>query len=44
MRWHKKGIHEKDGVIGHPSDDETWKVLDRFDADFANDARNVRFG
>jgi hypothetical protein len=44
MRWHKEGICENDGVIGHPSDGETWKVLDRFDADFASDARNIRFG
>jgi hypothetical protein len=29
--------------MGHPSDGEAWKVLDRFDADFASDARNVRF-
>jgi hypothetical protein len=43
MRWHKEGIHEDDGVMGHPSDGEAWKVLDRFDADFANDTRNVRF-
>jgi hypothetical protein len=27
----------------HPSDSETWKVLDRFDADFASDVRNVHF-
>jgi hypothetical protein len=27
----------------HPSDGEAWKVLDKFDADFASDARNVRF-
>jgi hypothetical protein len=32
MKWHKEGIHE------------TWKILDMFDADFASDARNVRFG
>jgi hypothetical protein len=43
MRWHKEGIHENDRVMGHPSDDEGWKVLDEFDADFANDARNIRF-
>jgi hypothetical protein len=43
MRWHKEGIHENDRVTGHPSDDEGWKVLDEFDADFANDARNIRF-
>jgi hypothetical protein len=30
--------------MGHPSDGEAWKVLDRFDVDFASDARNVRFG
>jgi hypothetical protein len=44
MRWHKEGIRENDGVMGHPSDGEAWKVLDRFDADFASDARNVYFG
>jgi hypothetical protein len=30
--------------MGHPSDNEALKVLDRFDADFASDARNVHFG
>jgi hypothetical protein len=44
MRWHKEGIHENDGVMGYPSDGEAWKVLNRFDADFVSDARNVRFG
>jgi hypothetical protein len=44
MRWHKEGICENDGVMGHPLDGEAWKVLDRFDVDFASDARNVRFG
>jgi hypothetical protein len=42
MWCHKEGIHENDGVIGHPSDGEAWKVLDRFDANFASYARNVR--
>jgi hypothetical protein len=42
MRWHKEGIRENDRVMGHPSDGETWKVLDRFDTNFASDARNVR--
>jgi hypothetical protein len=41
MRWHKEGIQR---VMGHPSDGEAWKVLDEFDADFANDERNVCFG
>jgi hypothetical protein len=44
MRWHKEGIHENDGVMVHPSDGEAWKLLDRFDANFANDAKNVHFG
>jgi hypothetical protein len=43
MRWHKEGIHENDGVTEHPSDGEAWTMLDRFDADFASDTRNVRF-
>jgi hypothetical protein len=43
MRWHKEGIRDNDGVIVHPSDGEAWKVLGRFDADFASDARNVHF-
>jgi hypothetical protein len=41
MRWHKECIRENDGVMVHPSDCEAWKVFDRFDADFASDARNV---
>jgi hypothetical protein len=44
MRWHKEGICENDGVMGHHSNGEAWKVLDRFDADFASDARNICFG
>jgi hypothetical protein len=44
MRWHKEGVRENEGVMGHPSDCEAWKVLDRFDPDFASDARNVRIG
>jgi hypothetical protein len=44
MRWHKEGKRENDGVMGHPSDSKAQKVLNRFDADFASDARNIRFG
>jgi hypothetical protein len=44
MMWHKEGIYENDGLMGHPSDGEAWKVLNRFDANFASDARNVRLG
>jgi hypothetical protein len=43
-RWHKEGICENDGVMGHLSDDEAWKVLDRFNVDFASDARNIHLG
>jgi hypothetical protein len=43
MMWHKEGIRENDGVIVHPSDSEAWKVLNSFEANFASDARNVRF-
>jgi hypothetical protein len=43
MRWHKEGICENDGVMGHPSDGEAWKVLDKFDANITSDARNVCF-
>jgi hypothetical protein len=44
MRWHKKGVHENDQVIVHPSDSEAFKALDDFDADFAMDAWNVHIG
>jgi hypothetical protein len=44
MRWHKEGIRENDKVMGHPSDGEAMKVLDKFDVDFASDAINVSFG
>jgi hypothetical protein len=43
VRWHKEGIHENDGVMGHPSDGEAWKVLNRFDPDFTSDTRNDHF-
>jgi hypothetical protein len=43
MRRHKEGIHENDGVMGHPSYGEAWKVIDRFDADFPSDVGNVHF-
>jgi hypothetical protein len=29
--------------MGHPSDGEAWTVLNRFDTNFVNDARNVCF-
>jgi hypothetical protein len=30
--------------MGHPSNGEAWKVLDRFDVNFDSDARNIHFG
>jgi hypothetical protein len=30
--------------MGHPSDGEAWNVLDRYDANFVSDARNIRLG
>jgi hypothetical protein len=44
MRWHKEGILENDRVMRHPSDGEAWKVLDKFGAHFASDAKNIHFG
>jgi hypothetical protein len=43
MKRHKEGIYENDRLMEHPSDNEAWKVLDSFDADFVSNARNVHF-
>ena len=44
MRWHKDCTDRQDGLMVHPSDGDAWKALDKFDPDFASDARNVRIG
>jgi hypothetical protein len=44
MRWHKKGVHENDQVMVHPSDSEALKALDDFDPEFARDVQNVCIG
>jgi hypothetical protein len=44
MRWYKEGIRKNDKIMGHSTDREAWNVLDRFDANFASDARYVHFG
>jgi len=44
MRWHREGVRENKEVMVHPADGEAWKALDRFDPEFANDARNVSIG
>jgi hypothetical protein len=44
MRWHKEGERENKEVMVHPSDSDALKVLDNFDPEFAQDARNVHIG
>jgi hypothetical protein len=44
MRWQKECVRENDQVMVHPSDSEAWKALDKFDPNFARDARNVCIG
>ncbi|XP_078160148.1 uncharacterized protein LOC144555624 [Carex rostrata] len=44
MRWHKEGKREKEGVMVHPADGESWKEFNRLNPDFAADPRNVRLG
>jgi hypothetical protein len=44
MTWYIEGICENDGLQRDALDGDRWKVLVRFDAYFASDARNVRFG
>jgi hypothetical protein len=44
MRWHKDGESENKKVMMHPTNSDTWKALDNFDLEFAQDVRNVRIG
>jgi hypothetical protein len=44
MWWHKDGERENKEVMVHPSDSDTWKALDNFDLEFAQDVRNVHIG
>jgi hypothetical protein len=44
MQWHKDGGRENREVMVHPSYSDAWKALDKFDLEFARDARNVRIG
>jgi hypothetical protein len=44
MWWHKDGERENKEVMMHPSNLDTWKALDNFDPEFAQDARNIRIG
>jgi hypothetical protein len=44
MRWHKEGIHDSEDadIMSHPTDDDAWHALDRFDPVCAWDPRSVR--
>jgi hypothetical protein len=46
MRWHNKGKRDsKDPeIMSHPTGNEAWEALDRFDPEFARDPRSVRLG
>jgi hypothetical protein len=46
MLWHKEGDSDSQDpdIMMHPSDGDAWKALDRFDPEFARDARSVRLG
>ena len=43
LRWHKKD-RKKDAMLRHPADGSQWRKIEREFPDFADDARNLRFG
>ncbi|XP_071676620.1 uncharacterized protein [Lolium perenne] len=43
LRWHKED-RKKDEMLRHPADGSQWRTIDREFPDFADDARNLRFG
>ncbi|XP_050876050.1 uncharacterized protein LOC127079715 [Lathyrus oleraceus] len=43
MKWHTLEAN-KDGMMRHPRDSETWKTYDLRHPEFATDSRNVRLG
>ena len=43
LRWHKED-RKKDDMVRHPADGSQWRKIDRKYKDFADDARNLRFG
>jgi hypothetical protein len=44
IQWHKDGERENKEVMVHPSDGDSWKALDNFDLQYAQDMRNVHIG
>ena len=43
LRWHKED-RKKDAMLRHPADGSQWRKIEREFPDFADDARNLRFG
>jgi hypothetical protein len=43
LRWHKED-RKKDVMLRHPADGSQWRKIDREFPNFAQDARNLRFG
>jgi hypothetical protein len=43
LRWHKED-RLSDGILRHPADGSQWRKIDNKFKDFADDARNIRFG
>ncbi|XP_006429639.2 uncharacterized protein LOC102623946 isoform X2 [Citrus sinensis] len=42
LTWHAHG-RENDGMLRHPADSPSWKLVDKLWPDFASEIRNVRF-
>jgi hypothetical protein len=43
LRWHKED-RKSDDMLRHPADGSQWRKIEREFPDFADDARNLRFG
>ena len=43
LSWHHRN-RSKDGHMRHPADSPQWKLVDYMCTEFANEARNLRFG
>ena len=43
IRWHKEE-RKKDDMLRHPTDGSQWRKIDRNYPEFAEDAKNIRFG
>ncbi|WVZ81326.1 hypothetical protein U9M48_028716 [Paspalum notatum var. saurae] len=43
IRWHKEE-RKQDNMLRHPADGSQWRKIDRTYPEFAEDARNIRFG